>query len=135
MNLMKNHTWIAATLVVAALLMAGDVSRSRAFDGADQQAVMEQLKLFDSLINLITRYRDLSADPATAGVAAVFAVEDHMPDARERITYFQKMLEKVKNATVERAIRLKLVDLYKGTGEHDKALAQLEKLMTNDLKN
>jgi len=91
-----------------------------------------QLDAMRNYLDVFDRYSRLSRDPAAAGVAAVVTAGEILrargPDSA--ITYFTKVLPDVKNETVQRAIRLQLIELYKMSGQQDKALEQLESLMT-----
>ena len=92
--------------------------------GGQVEAMRNYLDVFD-------RYTRLSRDPASAGVAAVVTAGEILRarGADSAITYFNKVLPEVKNESVQRAIRLQLVELYKMSGQQDKALEQLQQLM------
>ena len=83
-------------------------------------------------LEIVERYSKITKDGTTAGVAAVVAATDLLRPAGNAasIEFFTKMLEETKNASVKRAIRLQLVDLYRLTGDREKALDQLKILMT-----
>jgi lipopolysaccharide biosynthesis regulator YciM len=82
-------------------------------------------------LDVVDRLTRLARDPASSGVAAVVTTSDLLrargTDAA--IDYFNKVLPDVKNETVQRAIRIQLVDLYKQSGQADKALEQADKLL------
>lgn len=89
---------------------------------------------FDSqrgYLDLVERFSKLSHDPESAGVAAVIAANELMrPKGDEAtIAYFNKLLPQVKNEAVKRAIRIHLIDLYRGSKQPDKALAEVEILV------
>jgi hypothetical protein len=99
-----------------------------------QGQIRGELVRFDLMrgyIDLVERFSRLSRDPTTAGVAAVIAAGDLLkaqgPDAG--VEYFTKALETAKNEAVRRAIRIQLVELYKQSGQHDKALEHLTDLI------
>jgi thioredoxin-like negative regulator of GroEL len=83
-------------------------------------------------LEIVERYGKITKDGTSAGVAAVIAANDLLRPAGNKaaIEFFTKMLEETKNDTVKRAIRLQLVDLYRLTGDRDKALEHLKILMT-----
>jgi predicted negative regulator of RcsB-dependent stress response len=83
-------------------------------------------------IDLVMTYSRMSRDPSTAGVAAVIAATDILKPrgAQAAIDYFNGALKDVKNATVQRAIHGQLAELYKQSGQADKALDELKTLMT-----
>ena len=84
-------------------------------------------------LDLVDRFSRLARDPAASGVAAVIAAGDVLRTrgADAAFTYYNKQLETVKNDTVKRAIRLQLVDLYRQSGQQDKALEHLTDLMNS----
>jgi hypothetical protein len=98
---------------------------SRAMGGAQLDAVRNYLDVFD-------RYSRLSRDPTAAGVAAVVTAGEILRQrgADTAIAYFIKVMPDVKNESVQRAIRLQLIELYKMSGQQDKALEHLQALMT-----
>ena len=93
--------------------------------GAQLDAVRNYLDVFD-------RYSRLSRDPTAAGVAAVVTAGEILRarGADTAIAYFNKVMPDVKNESVQRAIRLQLIELYKMSGQQDKALEHLQALMT-----
>lgn len=84
-----------------------------------------------SYLEIVERYAKVAQDGTSAGVAAVIAANDLLRPAGNQaaIDFFTKQLEETKNITVKRAIRLQLVDLYRLTGEREKALEHLKVLM------
>ena len=93
--------------------------------GAQLDAVRNYLDVFE-------RYSRLSRDPTAAGVAAVVSAGEILRarGAETAIAYFNKVMPDVKNESVQRAIRLQLIELYKMSGQQDKALEHLQSLMT-----
>jgi hypothetical protein len=92
-----------------------------------------QLDAMKNYLDVFDRYSRLSRDPASAGVAAVVTAGEILRarGTDSAIGYFTKVLPDVKNDSVQRAIRLQLVELYKASGQQDKALDQLQLLMTS----
>ena len=82
-------------------------------------------------LDLIDRYARLSRDRVACAVAAVVSADDLMRGRppEEAIAFFNKMLDETKNETVQRAIRLQLVELYGKNNQADKALEHLRALM------
>lgn len=82
-------------------------------------------------LDLVDRFTRLSHDPETAGVAAVITANELMrpKGAEAAIAYFTKILPDVKSEAVRRAIRLHLIDLYRTSGQADKALAEIDQLI------
>jgi hypothetical protein len=82
-------------------------------------------------LDLIDRYAKLSRDPVASAVAAVVSADDLFKGRppEQAIEYFTKLLSEVKNETVQRAIRLQLIELYGKNNDQQKALEQLRLLM------
>lgn len=85
-------------------------------------------------LDLVDRFTRLSHDPETAGVAAVITANELMRPrgAEAAIAYFTKILPDAGSLAVRRAIRLHLIDLYRTSGQADKALAVIEQLIKGD---
>lgn len=99
--------------------------------GGPQHPMMAQIEMMRAWLELIDRYVRMSKDPVSAGVAAVVSADDLMraKQPSQAIEYFNKVLPEVKNETVQRAIRLQLIELYGKNNEPDKALEEIRKLM------
>jgi hypothetical protein len=126
---MKNRIlfWIGPLALAAGLctiLRADDMSSAAGTQSLQDQAT--QAWLLDHFVAV-------TKDPDGAGVWAVEQSVDILKDqpAQSTIDYFQKMLYQTKSRAVQRAIRAKLVDLYRSTNRNDKAGEQLEALMTD----
>src|SRR5262249_40535483 len=100
--------------------------------GAGPGGPPPQMMAMQRYLDLVNQYSKMSADPQTAGVAAVIAATDILKPrgADAAIQWFNKILPDVKNPTVRRAIHGQLADLYKQSGQQDKALEELHTLMT-----
>ena len=102
---------------------------------ADESAPAPPVNLQDRATQtwLLEQTASIAKDPETAGVWAVDQVADLLKDqpAQTEADYFQRMLFQAKGRAVQRAIRFKLVDLYRGMNRQDKATEQLEALMTD----
>ena len=93
---------------------------------------MQHVEMLRGYLELVDRFSRLASNPTNSGVAAVITATE-MLKARGNdaaIEYFTKVMPDVKDASVQRAIRIQLVDLYKNSGQQDKALAELRSLMT-----
>jgi hypothetical protein len=99
--------------------------------GGPMRPEMAKLDQLRSYIDVVDRFARMTRDPAAAGVAAVVSTSDILrqrgPEAA--IEYFNKTLPEVKNEAVQRAIRIQMIDLYKQSGQSDKALEQLDILI------
>lgn len=100
--------------------------------GGENDPRMRQFEMLRGYLDAVDRYAKLSRDSVTSGIAAVVATADILRPrgTSGAIEHFNKVLPEVKNEAVQRAIRLQLVDLYKAAGQQDKALEELQKMMT-----
>jgi hypothetical protein len=75
----------------------------------------------------------IAKDPESAGVLAVIEAHDFLKDKEPQvqIDFFNKALYEAKSRPVQRQIRLVLYRLFRDTNQNDKALEQLEDLMTD----
>jgi hypothetical protein len=93
---------------------------------------IRHVEMLRGYLDLVEQYAQMANNPTNSGVAAVITAGDILkakgPDSA--IEYFTKLLPDVKDASVQRAIRIQLADLYKASGQSDKALEQLRTLMT-----
>ena len=91
-----------------------------------------QLNVVRGYLGIIGQLNEMAQDPTASGIAGVLgAAEILKPRGSEAvIEYFTKLLPEVKNEAVGRAIRIQLVEAYKTSGQHDKALEELRTLIT-----
>jgi hypothetical protein len=103
--------------------------------GGPMGGPMRQFEMMRSYLDVVDQYTKISTDPTSAGIAAVIAAADVLkprgPEAA--IEYFTKILPEVKDQSISRAIRAQLADLYKQSGQQDKALDQLHSLITGTM--
>ena len=92
---------------------------------------LAEIHVLKGWIDLVESYTKLAKDPVAAGVAAVDSASDMLKHKGndQAIEYFSKLLSEVKNDSVQRAIRLQLVELYGKAGQPDQALEQLRVLI------
>jgi thioredoxin-like negative regulator of GroEL len=100
--------------------------------GGPMGGPMRQFEMMRSYLEVVDHYTKVSTDPTSAGIAAVIAAADVLKPrgADAAIQYFTKILPEVKDQSISRAIRAQLADLYKQSGQQDKALDQLHTLIT-----
>ena len=101
--------------------------------GAGNPEMLQYVQVFQSYLEVIARFVDLSADPTASGVAAVVYADEMLRDrgAAAGISYFTEVLSQVKNETVQRAIHFQLAELYRKNNQTDKALEELRHLMAS----
>jgi hypothetical protein len=105
----------------------GWAPRNRDFTGP-----VGQIQLLRGYLELVDSYTKIARDPTTSGIAAVVnAGEILKPRGQQAVAdYFTKTLPNVKNEAIQRAIRLQLIQVYKESGQQDKALEQMDALIT-----
>lgn len=110
---------------VAAGGYGGSVGSTRIAPAAYQVEVMR------SWMDTVDRFVRLSQDPVASGVAGVITAVDLLrPQGPEAtLDYLNKLMSETQNATVRRAIRLEMIEMYKATGQRDKALDVLHELI------
>jgi hypothetical protein len=83
--------------------------------------------------NAVDRYSQLTTDATNMAVAAVLQASELLKPrgAEAQIQYFEQLLPQVKNETVRRAIRLQLIDAYKQANNPERALDELQTLITS----
>jgi hypothetical protein len=99
---------------------------------AEGQGMPPQMMAMRNYFELVAQYSRLSSDAQSSGVAAVIAASDILKPrgADAAIAWFNKVLPDAKNPAVKRAILGQLADLYKQSGQQDKALESLQTLIT-----
>jgi len=90
------------------------------------------VSLFRDYLDLIDEFANVSKDQSSSGVAAVVYAEDVLKAKRpqDAIDWFNQVLPEIKDPVVQRAVRLRLAELYRTTNQPDKALEQLRVLIT-----
>ena len=82
-------------------------------------------------LDLVDKYTELAKDPSAAGVSAVVTLAElaKQQGPSVAIDKLNALLPEAKDEAVKRAIRLQLIDLYKASGQVDKAIEQAETLI------
>ena len=129
---MKKLTMILAPAVLAAgisgLLRADDSAAPA--PGGEEQGQALALYLWN-----VEHAAGIAKDPEMAGVQAVIQADEFLKATKEpqvEIDWLTKAMYDTHNAAVRREIHLVLFNLYKQTGQSDKAMDQLQALMTED---
>mgnify|MGYP006271329439 FL=1 len=96
----------------------------------DMEMFMIELETYQILLEMVNRFTEIAAEPETAAVAAVMGVEEHAEP--ERVAdFFEDVLADTTNPIVERAIRLKLVDVYAQLDDREAVFDQLRTLIAS----
>ncbi len=91
-----------------------------------------EIELYSELMGLVFDMTEIAENPTASGVAAVFAIEDHVESPEQAIEFLESVLEDVENPAIERAVRLQLSDMYSVEGNSQAALDQLRELITSE---
>lgn len=120
---------LASTAVTAVLLAAPAASAN------EQEDFLNLMNQYLALSNAVV---DTAARPEAAvfmAIEGIFEVYEQRRDAPSAIQHFERMLKDYgDNQTVRNLIRLKLRDIYKETGQTDKALQQLDLIVAENAR-
>ena len=137
MNRINRKTWTALCALGVAMTLAVSVNLAPALaadrnEHPEMAKIVEFIGLYRSVLDVVSGVDEIASSPSASAVAAIFGVDDHFKkDKAKSIAFLEQLLPKVKDQTVQRAIRMKLGDLYKDTGQTDKSVKQLESLILN----
>ena len=98
----------------------------------EHQRFRSEIRVYQSMLELMDQIADIAADPSKAGVMAVMSAEDRFESPRALAEFLEEMADQTEDHTVRRAIAIKLNEIY---GDHDQiepAREQLRKLILND---
>jgi len=137
MNRINRKTWTALCALGVAMTLAVSVNLAPALAGPrdnepDMETITEFVGLYRNMLGLMTDFDTIASSPSASASMAVMGVEDHFQkDKAKAIKFLEKVRHDVDDKTVQRAICIKLADLYKDTGQTDKSVKQLESLILN----
>jgi asparagine N-glycosylation enzyme membrane subunit Stt3 len=89
----------------------------------------DQLAMFQSIFDLIKQYTAVVNDPTACSVAAIMSIEDNMTSKEEAIRLLEMTLQTTRSPQTQRAIRMKLMELYNKTGQSNKTQDMLRSLI------
>lgn len=129
----QQPVWCAALALLLAAWPAAPARAQAAGAGGANPEMLQYVQVFQSYLEVIARFVDMTADPTASGVAAVIYADEMLKDrgAAAGISYFTEMLGQVKNETVQRAIHFQLAELYRKNNQTDKALDELRHIMAS----
>lgn len=87
-----------------------------------------ELEAVTRILDVVQQMTEIAKDPDSSAIAAVLAVND-FEEEREQADFLQSVLDQATSETVKRAIRLRLIDVYKHTDQIDKAAEQARLLI------
>ena len=124
---LRTHWWIAPLLL--ALVLAAP---AKADDEEDFLLLMNQ---YLALGNAVVDTAERPEGAIFLAIEGIFEVYEQRRDAPSAIKHFERLLEEHgDNQTVRNLIRFKLRDIYKETGQSDKALEQLDLIVAENAR-
>ncbi len=128
----RKSYWIIAALVAlsaATLLRADDAGAPANMPSGPDPATLQGMNNYTWFIE---HYSSVAKDSDAMGVAAVFEASDMMRGSNldQQADFFNKMLFETHSRAVQRAVRMKLVEIYRGMSRPDQAMQQLQALIT-----
>jgi|GEM_PF-3076433 len=88
---------------------------------------------FQRMVQLLSRMRGATFNPAEAGLIAIGGLKDDVPrKSDEIIADLESQLAKTKSLGLRNALRLQLRDLYKAAGKYDKVLMHLRAMVAEN---
>lgn len=130
---MKKQPGLLAMLLIAALTLG--LSSANAQDGPKPETVayidmMDRYLEISSKVVQIAGNKDAAVHLALEGINEIYEKRRDGPGAERHL---RELLDKYgTNQTVRNLIRFKLRDVYKETGQVDKALAELETIIAEN---
>ncbi len=119
--------WLAATAVTGLLIIA---PHTRADDQEDFLLLMNQ---YLELGNMVVDTAERPEASIFLAIEGIFEVYENRRDAPGAVKHFERLLaEHGDNQTVRNLIRFKLRDIYKETDQVDKALEQLDLIVSEN---
>ena len=91
-----------------------------------ERGELQPLRRLFALVGDVTEIAD---DPVASAVLATITLEEHVDGPAQAAEILADMLPDVRNATVERVVRLRLLDLCARAGQPDAALCHLRELI------
>lgn len=133
---MKNR-WIqtgkgllASSVITAAMMVAPGASAA-----GEQEAFVDLMNQYLALGNAVVDTAERPEAAIFLAIEGIFEVYEQRRDAPNAIQHFERMLrEHGENQTVRNLIRFKLRDIYKETGQSDKALEQLDLIVAENAR-
>lgn len=123
--------WLAGP-ALAAMLIGGSLASAPVY-GKDE---IDYIAMMQSYLSLVNDAVDTVGRPEAAamlGIEGIFEIYEQRRDAPGAVAHYERLLEAHgENRTVRTLLRLKLRDIYKETGQSDKALQQLDLIIAEN---
>jgi hypothetical protein len=120
---------LASAAVITALLMTAPAQAS------EQEDFLQLMNQYLALGNAVVDTAERPEAAIFLAIEGIFEVYEQRRDAPGAVAHFERLLEQFgDNQTVRNLIRFKLRDIYKETGEADKALEQLDLIVAENAR-
>jgi predicted negative regulator of RcsB-dependent stress response len=121
---------LASTAIATALVIAPASNAA-----SEQEAFVQLMSQYLELGNAVVDTAERPEAAIFLAIEGIFEVYEQRRDAPNAVQHFERMLEDYgENQTVRNLIRFKLRDIYKETGQTDKALEQLELIVAENAR-
>ena len=119
------------TLLIAFTLSIGlGVGAASATDEEEAQKFVALMSNYLSLADQVVSIANRQDAAIFLALEGIFEIYEHRRDSPGAIPHLNRILEThAKDRVVRNLVRFKLRDIYKETGQMDKALEQLEKII------
>lgn len=128
---MKTYrTALVAALTFLSLCAAAPAQLKQTDEVQTVQDMARYADQMEKYLFVVDHLARMSDNPTASAIAAALQVSEILKDKpQDAIDYFNRTLPDVKSDSVRRVIRLQLADLYRKSGQPDKALEQIRELM------
>jgi len=99
---------------------------SNAMSSSEQAQFIDLMNKYMALSEQVVESASRPESTIFMAVEGIFEVYEQRKDAPGAIEHLERILADTNNQTVRNIVRLKLRDIYKETGQMDKALGQLD---------
>lgn len=126
---------VAMTMIVAfSFLPVTEVSGR----GADMETTQQFLAMMEHYLDLSDKWVEMLSSEERAIFLAIEGITEIYEERGEKaaaIGHLRQLLERHKgNQTVRNAVHFKLRDIYRETGQSDKALAELDRIVAENAR-
>ncbi|MEM0914678.1 MAG: hypothetical protein AAGB29_07050 [Planctomycetota bacterium] len=87
-----------------------------------------ELEAVTRIMDVVQQVTEIAKDPDAAAIAGILAVNEHHEED-EQLVFLESVLDEAASPTIKRAIRMRLIDVYKHNDQFDKAAEQARLLI------
>ena len=142
---MKTSTIILKTdtgriaVMLSAILLIGTVQICQAdTSGKDATAqAIRQIEMINAYLNVVTTVHSVAVDPEKAAIMQLQQLEEmnkQAADKSEYISLLNEVIASTPSAAVRNVAYMKLVDVYKNTGDYSTARSKIKQALFANIK-